>query len=632
MPELEEAAANAADAPAATPSPAPANAAARGPLIPAHLLDPDALKVIRHLRRTGFKAYLVGGCVRDLLLGHRPKDFDVATSAHPHQVKETFRNCRLIGRRFRLAHVYFRGGKVIEVSTFRSNPLDALVDQVEEKQDLLIRHDNVFGTEEEDARRRDFTINGLFYDLDEGKVVDYVGGMADLAARSVRTIGNPDVRMREDPVRILRAIRFAAKCDLSFDPETFSAMKAHAPEIPRCAPPRVLEELMKLTRCGKAMRCLTLMREVGVLKILLPPISAVFEQHPESFERQLRALAALDAHVCADPPEIPSDAVLLSALLAPLPRSGTSLGPIPKAAPAAGSETAGAAAEGAESAPGEEESDADELDPELEALNRRLAEEGASDEEGEGDDSDEKGDDGSDEADADDASDDATDAPGDPASAASEASISAAPEGTSPEGSSPLHGDAASTGVAPASSGEASIAEAPHVSAAQAEAAVHAPLPSAALRSLGDLHDERLAAAGIPTFSLGGESAPWTLPRGVVPPETVLSEMVRTARLPRRIAERARLILSVQGILAGDRKRRRFSPAQFARESIFPEALAIFELNAAATGQGIDQLARWQSIFLGQPVAELQVEPPPGADRPRRRRRGGRGRRGGGRS
>src|SRR2546429_4753328 len=139
-------------------------------------LDPDAVEVVRGLRRAGFTAYLVGGCVRDLLLGMRPKDFDVATSAHPNQVKETFRNSRLIGRRFRLAHVFFRGGKVIEVSTFRKSPLDELADL---PQDLLIRHDNVFGSGEEDARRRDFTINGLFYDVDDGRGIDYVGGKDD---------------------------------------------------------------------------------------------------------------------------------------------------------------------------------------------------------------------------------------------------------------------------------------------------------------------------------------------------------------------------------------------------------------------------------------------------------------------
>src|SRR5258706_1863034 len=148
------------------------------PETPEGRLDPDAVKVVRRLRRAGFTAYLVGGCVRDLLLGMRPKDFDVATSAHPNQVKETFRNSRLIGRRFRLAHVFFRGGKIIQVSTFRTSPPDELADL---PQDLLIRHDNVFGNAEEDARRRDFTINALFYDVHEGRVVDHVAGKADLA-------------------------------------------------------------------------------------------------------------------------------------------------------------------------------------------------------------------------------------------------------------------------------------------------------------------------------------------------------------------------------------------------------------------------------------------------------------------
>src|SRR5438477_77054 len=171
------------------------------PEIPEDRLDPDAVKVVRRLRRAGFTAYLVGGCVRDLLLGMRPKDFDVATSAHPNQVKETFRNSRLIGRRFRLAHVFFRGGKIIEVSTFRKSPLDELADL---PQDLLIRQDNVFGNAEEDARRRDFTINALFYDVDEGRVVDHVGGKEDLAERLVHTIGDPDaldahVRVGEIP-------------------------------------------------------------------------------------------------------------------------------------------------------------------------------------------------------------------------------------------------------------------------------------------------------------------------------------------------------------------------------------------------------------------------------------------------
>src|SRR5438093_3397092 len=299
------------------------------PEIPDDRLDPDAVKVVRRLRRSGFIAYLVGGCVRDLLLGLRPKDFDVATSAHPHEVKATFRNSRLIGRRFRLAHVFFRGGKIVEVSTFRANPLDELADL---PQDLLIRHDNVFGNAEEDARRRDFTINALFYDVDEGRVVDHVGGKTDLESKLVSTIGEPDVRMREDPVRILRAIRFAAKCGLQIEPRTFAAMKKHVAEIPRCAPPRVLEEMLKLLRSGASRRSFELLRDVGALRVLLPPVAEHLERRgPQEAARHLRALEALDAHVRVG--EIPSDAVLLATLLATLPRTGAPRGPIPKGPP-----------------------------------------------------------------------------------------------------------------------------------------------------------------------------------------------------------------------------------------------------------------------------------------------------------
>ena len=175
------------------------------------LIDGDAERVVRRLTKGGFTAYLVGGCVRDLLLGLHPKDFDVATSATPNDIRATFRNCRIIGRRFRLAHVFF-GKKIIETATFRANPRE---DEGDDDGDLLIRRDNVFGTETEDARRRDFTINGLFYDFEREDVIDHVGGLPDLEARLVRTIGDPDVRFREDPVRMLRAIKFAARASRS---------------------------------------------------------------------------------------------------------------------------------------------------------------------------------------------------------------------------------------------------------------------------------------------------------------------------------------------------------------------------------------------------------------------------------
>ncbi|MFN7133708.1 MAG: poly(A) polymerase, partial [Myxococcales bacterium] len=156
-------------------------------------LDPEGLKILNRLHRYGHEAYFVGGCVRDLLVGRAPKDFDIATSAEPGQVRSLFRNCRLIGRRFRLAHIYFRGGKIIEVSTFRANPLELEAGE-ELPEDLLITRDNVFGTAEQDARRRDFTINGLFYDIRRGRVIDYVDGLRDLGTRTIRTIGDPKVR------------------------------------------------------------------------------------------------------------------------------------------------------------------------------------------------------------------------------------------------------------------------------------------------------------------------------------------------------------------------------------------------------------------------------------------------------
>ncbi len=205
------------------------------------LIDPDAAKVVRRLERGGHQAYLVGGCVRDLLLGGRPKDFDVATSARPEDVRALFRNCRIIGRRFRLAHILFGGGKVIEVATFRRNPLtESPEDEPSEVfDDLLIRSDNVFGEAHEDALRRDFTVNALFYDLDRRQVLDWCGGMADIAARTIHTIGDPTTRFREDPIRILRAIKFAARLDLGIAPDVYDAMVASRDDLAKAARPRL---------------------------------------------------------------------------------------------------------------------------------------------------------------------------------------------------------------------------------------------------------------------------------------------------------------------------------------------------------------------------------------------------------
>ncbi|MBU8894905.1 polynucleotide adenylyltransferase PcnB [Corallococcus sp. M34] len=290
-------------------------------------LDPDALKVVLRLHQHGHQAYLVGGCVRDLLLGRKPKDFDVATSAHPGEVRAIFRNCRLIGRRFRLAHVYFKGGKIIEVSTFRANPLEMEAPAVEEdseaapsEDDLLITHDNVFGTAQQDARRRDFTINGLFYDVSEGRVIDYVRGRRDLDERFIRTIGDPEIRMREDPVRILRAVRFAAKLDLDIESRTYAAMEGAVEDLPRCAPARLLEETFRLIRGGVAAPALKLLSALDALKLLLPPLDAYLKQYGKEGEKTFYAFAgALDRRLAAGEPL--DDAILLATLLVPISRA-----------------------------------------------------------------------------------------------------------------------------------------------------------------------------------------------------------------------------------------------------------------------------------------------------------------------
>ena len=252
-------------------------------------IDPDAAKVVQRLRRYDHAAYLVGGCVRDLLLGRKPKDFDVVTSATPQEIKRLFRNCRIIGRRFRLAHVFF-GPKIIETSTFRANPREVEEEETEngseaESGDLLIRRDNVFGTPEEDARRRDFTINGLFYDLETGNVIDHVNGLADLEARVVRTIGDPDIRFREDPIRILRAVKFAARCDLTIEPETYRRMMEHRNDIAKCAQARVSEEFYRLLRAGAAKRSMEILLETELLELLAPELARALRDDPNARAR-----------------------------------------------------------------------------------------------------------------------------------------------------------------------------------------------------------------------------------------------------------------------------------------------------------------------------------------------------------
>jgi len=231
-------------------------------------IHPNVLKVLYRLAHGGHTAYLVGGGVRDLMLGRKPKDFDVATSAHPNQVRELFRNSRLIGRRFRLVHVFF-GPQNIEVATFRRQA-EAVADI---DADLLIRHDNTFGTTEEDAFRRDFTVNALFYDPATFHVIDYIGGVADLKARLIRTIGDPELRVREDPVRMIRAVRFAAKLGFEIEAATSRAIERHREEILKASQPRLVEEIYRTITLPAAARALVLMEQLGLLAVLLPHLS-----------------------------------------------------------------------------------------------------------------------------------------------------------------------------------------------------------------------------------------------------------------------------------------------------------------------------------------------------------------------
>lgn len=305
---------------------------------PVEHIDEDAAKVIKRLTRAGHIAYLVGGGVRDLLLGRKPKDFDVATSARPHEVRDLFRNCRIIGRRFRLAHILFGSRKVIETATFRKDPggegehpeldvtssgegdaeeafspLTPRAKSRDDSADLLIRHDNVFGDPHEDAIRRDFTINGLFYDIERGEVIDYVGGMSDIEGRVMRTIGLPDVRFREDPVRILRAIKFAARCDLGIDPEVYDAMVAQRDELKKSAKPRLFEEILRLLRGGAGHRSIWLAWETGILSVILPELASFLDDAGPDAPLVWGRLHALDQRIQRGEPV--SDAVMITALL-----------------------------------------------------------------------------------------------------------------------------------------------------------------------------------------------------------------------------------------------------------------------------------------------------------------------------
>ena len=287
-------------------------------------IDPDALKVLYRLHQANYAAYLVGGSVRDLLLGRRPKDFDIGTNAHPYQVKKLFRNCWIIGRRFRLAHVRF-GTKNIEVATFRRQLTAAelaapeepgtgvVVDELGDV-DRMIHRDNNFGTPEEDAFRRDFTINALFYDIADFSIIDYTGGLRDLEARVVRCIGDPGERFQEDPVRMIRAVSMASRLDFTIEAPIDDAIAQHRNEIARSAPARLIEEIYKLLRAGSSEQAFRMLAERQLLEPIAP------ELQKRAGEPLWKSLAALDAYrrKFEDTPEGLTNAVLLGTMLVPI--------------------------------------------------------------------------------------------------------------------------------------------------------------------------------------------------------------------------------------------------------------------------------------------------------------------------
>jgi poly(A) polymerase len=270
-------------------------------------LSPSAAKVCTALREAGFSAYVVGGAVRDLLLGITPKDFDVATDARPEQIRPLFRRALIIGRRFRLVHVML-GGETVEVSTFRG----ADTTTAEKDEHGRVLRDNVFGTQEEDARRRDFTVNALYYDPASEEIVDLHGGLDDLKKRMLRVIGDPETRYREDPVRMLRGVRLAAKLGLTLEAQTRAPIRSLAPLMERVPPARLFDEMLKLLLSGHASACLRQLRDVGLHKGLLPLLDVILEQ-PLGERFVTLALAQTDERVLAERPVSP--AFLFAALL-----------------------------------------------------------------------------------------------------------------------------------------------------------------------------------------------------------------------------------------------------------------------------------------------------------------------------
>jgi poly(A) polymerase len=342
---------NSSEASLATPATAPRIIPRSEHAVSRSRISPNALRVLYRLREGGFMAFLVGGCVRDLLLGIEPKDFDVATDALPEEVRKLFRNCRLVGRRFRLAHVFF-GREIIEVATFRAatapsqgdeplppaDPEDGEAPELDDQplegdagepakpaaeaetndhDDGGARHvdaagrilrDNVYGTIDADVWRRDFTANALYYNIADFSIWDYVNGAQDVESRTLRLIGDPETRYREDPVRMLRAARFEAKLGFHIDPETARPIDTLRELLGSVPPARLFDETLKLFLTGHGARSFEVLRRRGLLAALLPTVDAYFSGHPGSLVEQLlvQGLKNTDARVLADKPVTPT--------------------------------------------------------------------------------------------------------------------------------------------------------------------------------------------------------------------------------------------------------------------------------------------------------------------------------------
>lgn len=289
-------------------------------------VSPNALRTLYRLHSRGFIAYLVGGCVRDMLMGRAPKDFDIGTNATPGQIKRLFRNCRLVGRRFRLAHLHFQD-EIIEVSTFRraAGPSENMDTQEAGQNKRLAWHvkdangmvlaDNIFGTPEEDALRRDFTINALAYNIADYSVIDHSTGLSDLQQRLIRSIGDPRVRFTEDPVRMLRAVRFAASHDFAIEPDAWEILCEFSATISRVSPSRLYEEIQKIFLLGSARQALKLLEASGLFAALFPGLSSWVGEDGRRFQLLDSNLRCLDGLYRSGSPVPP--ALLLAALFGP---------------------------------------------------------------------------------------------------------------------------------------------------------------------------------------------------------------------------------------------------------------------------------------------------------------------------